>query len=59
MNAQLRADLMRVARRQQPADLLLVGASILNVYSGEIHPGDVAIRRGRIAFVGDASGFEA
>lgn len=59
MNAELRADLMRVARRETPADLLLRGADLVNVYSGEIHRADVAIRRGRIAFVGDCSGLAA
>lgn len=59
LNPELRADLMRVARREAPADLLMVGANLINVYSGEIHPADVAIRLGRIAFVGDATSFVA
>lgn len=59
MDLELRAELMRVARRETPADLLLLGATLINVYSGELYASDVAISRGRIAFVGDASGFSA
>lgn len=59
LNAEFRAELMRVARREQRADLLLRGGLLLNVYSGEVYRADVAVHRGRIAFVGDCSGFEA
>lgn len=47
-----RAALLRVARGQDPADLVLAGATIVNVLSGEIYPADVAIADGLIAGVG-------
>ena len=37
------ADLIRVARGAQPADLLLKNVQIVNVFSGEIHQGHVAL----------------
>lgn len=36
---------------RHPVDLLLAGGRIINVCSGEIHPGDVAISRGRIVAI--------
>lgn len=45
--------LMAVARGEAPPELLVTGGRILNVYSGELLPGSVAIARGRIAYVGD------
>jgi adenine deaminase len=47
-----RRELIRVARGQQPADLVLRNAQLVNVFSNEIHPAEVAIVRGRIAGVG-------
>jgi adenine deaminase len=47
------AQLVRVARGDAPADLLLRNARLVNVYSGEVHPADVAIYNARIAAVGD------
>src|SRR5258708_4858835 len=52
-----RAGSIRVARGEVPADLLLAGASIVNVLSGEIYKADVAIYDGLIVGVGD--GYEA
>ncbi|HWE62988.1 MAG TPA: adenine deaminase [Chloroflexota bacterium] len=49
-----RAKLIRVARGQEPADLLLANATIVNVLTGEIYPADVAIHDGMIVGVGDA-----
>jgi adenine deaminase len=49
--------LIRVARGDVPADLVLRNAQLVNVYSGEIYPADVAIHGLRIAAVG--SGYEA
>lgn len=43
---------IRVARGQEPADLVLKGAQVINVFSGEIIPGHVAIVDGVIAGVG-------
>lgn len=51
---ELRA-LAAVARGEQPADLVLAGASVLNVYSGEVARADVAVLGERIALVGDCS----
>lgn len=47
-----RADLIRTARGESPADLVLKNARLVNVYSGEIHPADVAIQGSMIAGVG-------
>ncbi len=35
--------LIAVARGEEPADLLLRNAQLVNVLSGEIHPADIAI----------------
>lgn len=47
-----RAGLIRVARGEAPADLLLTGASVVNVFSGEIYRADVAVHDGLIVGVG-------
>ena len=52
MNHVERARLTAVARGARPADLFLRGATLLNVYTGEIHPAHVAIAGERIAYVG-------
>jgi len=44
--------MIRVARGDAPADLVLRNARLVNVYSGEIYPADVAIYAGRIAGIG-------
>lgn len=44
--------LREVATGARPADLYLDGATLLNVYSGELHPAGVAIAGRRIAYVG-------
>src|SRR5689334_17084244 len=49
-----RAALIRVARGLEPADLLLAHASVVNVFTGETYPADVAIHGGLIAGMGDA-----
>jgi len=36
-----RARLIRVARGEEPADLVLAGATVVNVVTGELVPGDV------------------
>jgi adenine deaminase len=46
------SQLVRVARGDVPADLVLRNAQLVNVYSGEVHPADVAIFNSRIAGVG-------
>jgi adenine deaminase len=47
------ARLISVAKGELPADLLLTNAKVVNVFSGEIEPGNVAICGDRIAGVGD------
>lgn len=51
------ADLLRIARGDAPADLVLRGGRIVNVFSGEIEQADIAIAGGMIAGVGP--GYEA
>jgi adenine deaminase len=48
-----RRALTAVARAAAPADLYVRGATLLNVYTGELYPANVAIRGERIAYVGD------
>jgi len=45
--------LISVAKGELPADLLLANAKVVNVFSGKIEPGNVAICGDRIAGVGD------
>ena len=42
------ADLISVARGERPADLLLANARVVNVFSGEVETGNVAICGGRM-----------
>jgi adenine deaminase len=48
--------LIKVARGEEPADLVIKGGQIVNVLSQEIYPADVAICGEQIAGVGDYSG---
>jgi adenine deaminase len=45
--------LIAVARGEQPADLLLKNAQLVNVLSGEIHPADIALYGGQVVGFGD------
>jgi adenine deaminase len=45
--------LLAVARGDVPADLLLINARIINVFTGEVEEGNVAVAGDRIAGVGD------
>jgi len=47
------ADLISVAKGELPADLILADARVVNVFTGEIERGSVAISGGRVAGVGD------
>jgi adenine deaminase len=47
-----RLRLTAVARGAAPADLYLRGGTLLNVYTGELYPANVAIQGERIAYVG-------
>jgi len=46
------ARLIAVAKGELPADLILANARVVNVFTGEVEPGDVAICRDRIAGIG-------
>lgn len=46
------SDLLSVARGDTPADLLLRGGRVVNVFTGEIEALDIAIHKGRIAAMG-------
>ena len=48
--------LIETARGDRPAELFVRGGKIANVYSGELHDGNVAIASGRIAYVGGEEG---
>jgi adenine deaminase len=52
-NEEEHARLVETARGDRPADLLVRGGTIANVYSGELHEGNVAVSAGRIAYVGE------
>ncbi len=45
--------LIRVARGEAPADLLLANARIINTFNGQVETGHIAVSRGRIAGIGD------
>lgn len=47
---------IRVARGLEPADLIVTNGKIVNVFSGEIHEGDVAIADGWIVGIGRYEG---
>src|SRR5207249_9611449 len=44
--------LTAVARGQAPADLYVRGGTLLNVYTGELYPANVAVVGERVAYVG-------
>ena len=46
------AQLLRVARGEEPADLVLRGGAVINVFSGEIERTDIALAGGKIAGLG-------
>ncbi|MHB1126127.1 MAG: adenine deaminase C-terminal domain-containing protein [Bacillota bacterium] len=50
-----RINLIKVSRGEQKADLYIQGGKLINVYSGEIYPANVAIAGDRIAYVGNGS----
>jgi len=45
--------LIRVGLGQEPADAVVRGGNLINVFTGQIYPADVAIAEGRVAAVGD------
>src|SRR2546429_2502540 len=52
MTAAERRKLTDVARGARPADLVIRGGTLLNVYTGELYPANVALAGERIAYVG-------
>ncbi|MCP3904659.1 MAG: adenine deaminase [Planctomycetes bacterium] len=46
---------VRVARGEEPADLLIAGGRIVNVFTGAVEPGNVSIVDGWIAAVGSGT----
>ena len=46
-------DLIQVAQGKKPADTVVRNGNLVNVYTGEIYPADIAIAEGRIAGIGD------
>jgi len=50
------ARMIRVARGNMPADLVLRNARIVNVFSAEVYKGNIAIWNGRIVGIGDYEG---
>lgn len=52
IGTQERKRLLETARGERPADLFIRGGTIANVYSGELHEGNVAVTSGHIAYVG-------
>src|SRR5574341_2018182 len=52
-----RQKIIRIARGDKPAAVLLKNANLVNTYSGEVYLTDIAIRRSRIVGVGP--GYEA
>ena len=47
-----RRALIQVARGKRPADLVLRNGQVVNVFSNEVYPADVAVYDGRIAGIG-------
>ncbi|HLV43937.1 MAG TPA: adenine deaminase [Aggregatilineales bacterium] len=52
-----REKLIRIARGDKPAAVLLKDARLVNVFTGEVYPTEIAIRRSRIVGLGE--GYEA
>ena len=52
MNIRQRQTLTTVARGRAMADLYVRGGTLLNVYTGELYPANVAIKGDRVAYVG-------
>lgn len=51
-------DTIKIARGEKKAPLVLKNAKIINVFTNEIIPGDVAIHQGRIVGIGEYEGGE-
>ncbi|MGC8873111.1 MAG: adenine deaminase, partial [Chloroflexia bacterium] len=49
---------IRIARGEVPAERVLRNARLVNVFSGEVHPADVAIAGGYVVGIGSYAGGE-
>jgi len=58
MSVEKLTEFIKAARGETPADIVLKGAKVVNVFSGEMVKGDVAIHGHRIAGIGDYDGNE-
>ena len=47
------AQLIKLARGNEPAEILLKNARVVNVYTGEIYPADIALAHSRIVGIGE------
>lgn len=56
MDAETYRQLLAVARGDAEPDLVLTNARVVDVFTGRVHEGAVALARGRIAGVGDYAG---
>lgn len=54
----MQESLIRAARGEEPADLVLRNVRLVNVFSGEVHMAHVAVHAGRIAGIGNYAGRE-
>ena len=52
------AALIKVARGDEPADLLLKNAKVINVFTGDIQESHIAVVHSRIAGLGDYEAHE-
>lgn len=43
-----------VAQGEREADLYIEGGRLINVYSGEIYPANIAVSQGRVAYIGSS-----
>ena len=53
----VKQELIEVARGQRPAHVLIKNGRVINVYSGELLPANVALYKDRIAYVGSREDF--
>ena len=53
----VKQELIEVARGQRPAHVLIKNGTVINVYSGELLPANVALYKDRIAYVGSREDF--
>jgi len=54
-----RRALIQVARGKQPADIVFRNGQVVNVFTSEIYPADVAVYHGRIAGAGPSDAYSA